>query len=91
MRSIHPGVADGLCYVVVKNRQGESLTEPTRDMGVIIEALGRANTETESLADEAFEYLTGHRCPTCQQAIMPRLICHQCGQCPSCCTRHGAS
>ena len=87
MWCINPVVsADGVCFVVVNNRE-KPLTEPTRDMGVVMEALGNATPESEALANTAFEYLTGHRCPACHQATMPKLLCHQCGQCPSCCAR----
>lgn len=89
MRSINPVVSeDGVCFVVVNNRE-KPLIEPTRDMGVVMEALGNAAPESEALANTAFEYLTGHRCPECHQATMPKLLCHQCGQCPSCCTHAG--
>ena len=94
MRSINPVILEGgVCFVVVSNRE-KQLIEPTRDMGVVMEALGNSTPESEALASTAFEYLTGHRCPECHQATMPKLLCHQCGQCPSCCTRaerHGPS
>ena len=94
MRSINPVVSeDGVCFVVVNNRE-KPLIEPTRDMGIVMEALGNATLESEALANTAFEYLTGHRCPECRQATMPKLLCHQCRQCPSCCIcaeGHGAS
>lgn len=68
MRSINPVVSeDGVCFVVV-NKRDKPLIEPTRDMGVVMDALGNATLESEALANTAFEYLTGHRWPECRHA-----------------------
>ena len=86
MRLIHPIVKDGLCYIrIVNNQNGEIILDDTRDMGSVIDVLGGSALTSETLANEAFEYLTGHRCPQCRNATNPRLICRECGVCPHCC------
>ena len=86
MRTLRPTVRDGRCYLEVLNRRNEPITvEPTRDMGSILDALGPATSDNESVADMAWEYLTGHRCAQCGQPTSPHRLCPQCGVCRSCC------
>ena len=86
MRTLRPTVRNGRCFLEVLNRRQEPLTvEPTRDMGAILAALGPASPANETLANEAWEYLTGHRCGQCGRVTSPHRLCAACGLCRHCC------